>query len=67
MKEKWPEEFWEIRSGEEFMRVVAKYDRRHHYWNTYLYTLLKYYCVPDTAVRRGCLENIILTANKLIS
>ena len=55
MKEKWPQEFWEVRGHEEFMALARNYHKDSTYWNRYLFILLKYYCIADKDVRRGCL------------
>lgn len=64
MKQKWPNEFWEIGNTEELLEMMRKYDKNSDYWNKYILILVLLYCVPDQKVRISSLESLTLFVNK---
>lgn len=54
-KKKWPKSFWEIKRSDELIAEIEKYEKPSEYWTRYVLTLVHYYCVPHSNVRKSTL------------
>ena len=67
LKQKWPEELWGIKNTNDLLVVMNQYSKGNAYWDRYLFTLIRIYCIAEKNVRNGCIENITVMANKQLS